>query len=92
MKDYRAQKEIGAKIYEVILHIAAILSLLLAYDFSNEGGLIDMSKIWWAWFILTYMAVKRLYVLDLLKREARSCGIMLTQLTEELNKEAKKDD
>jgi membrane protein YdbS with pleckstrin-like domain len=89
MNIHRIQKERGAKIYEVFLHIVAILSLLLAFDCSNNEWFIPYSKVWWAWLILTYIAVKRLFILDLLKREARKRGIMLTELTEELQEEIK---
>jgi hypothetical protein len=85
-------KERGAKIYELLLHIVAIISLLLAYDCSTQTGFIEYTKIWWSWLILTYISVRRLYLLDLLKQEARTRGILLTELTEELQKEKHNND
>lgn len=92
MNTHREGKERGAKIYEVFLHILAIVSLFLAFDCSNNDWFIPYTKVWWAWLILTYIAVKRLFILDLLKREARKRGIMLTELTEELQKEINNRD
>lgn len=92
MNNYRTQKERGAKLYELFLHIVAIVSLLLAFDCSNDEWLIPYTKVWWAWFVPTYIAIKRLFILDLLKREARKRGLLLTELTEEIQKEIENRD
>jgi hypothetical protein len=91
MTKERRYKEIGAKIYEVILHIFAIGGLFMTLDASNMLNGIGISisgpqEIWWGWLIVVGVAVLRLFILKKLKEGAQDSGMLLTEFQEEIKK------
>lgn len=97
MDKERKLKEQGAKIYEVILNLFAIVGLVMAADGSEllqqYAGvkLLGPTGIWWGWLILTFFALMRLVVLSKLKVAASNSGKLLTEFTDELQKERNKN-
>ena len=96
MNKERKLKELGAKIYEVLLHILSIVGLIMAVDgldLLREYGIsiFGPQKLWWGWLLLVGVAFIRLHILGKIKEEARNRGMLLTELTDELQKEQNGD-
>lgn len=95
MDKERKYKEMGAKIYEVLLHLFAIGGLVMAIDgsgfFNQYFKLFGLNEMWWGWLLLTGLAMLRLYILDRLKAAANKEGMLLTEFTDKIKEEQNKE-
>lgn len=94
MSEERSKLELGAKMYEIILHIFGLIALFLFADTFGALELLGLSligplSIWPLWLIFLGLVTIRLYILHKLKVGARSKGLLLTEFVEQI-KENKK--
>ena len=91
----RKYRELGAKIYEGLLHICAISGLIMAADgleYLKPFGIVirGLDDSWWVWLIITAYVIFKLAVLIKLKKIANKKGMLLTELTDEIQKKRKR--
>ena len=94
MTKERKHKELGAKIYEIGLHILSIGCLYMLIDSLGLAELFNISfigptEIWWVWVLYLVVLTLRLFILSQLKKHAMLRGMLLTEYTEVLKRRGK---